>query len=602
MKKTSHYPTQIHCLPLLVCVVAVAGCGRRQPQDAVRETVKNEVKAAKDRFSGVTTAVMKESQLSGGDEQGRPLWSVGAKEIQVLETKSETEPRRALLTNARATVYRNGKPESTFRAARAELVYGEKSARISLRGDVRAMTSGPWVGPRGPVTIETPRLEVDATKRRLWSNQGVRVAQGKGQQVVVTARQLNADSSIRVARLAGTVKAASAQGAIAADKAVWNWETGRAAAAGHVIASHEGTTVSGAHLEADTDARRGVLSGAVRASASGAQAQAARVRFDWSARTLAAGGGVTLTKDGATLRAASLDTDDKLNHATARGDVQLRKGDVSLRAASVAAFDKMARAEASGGVILRKGDVTLRAARATAFDDMQRAAAEGGVTLTRASDGLTITAARAEASGISKNGASRITAHGNVFARNRAGSVRAANVTWGGGRVVATGGVRLSKDGNVLTGASLQSDDHFRQAVLSGGVRGRLAQGETVAAGTLTWRNGRILARRGVSARRGVLTLRGDRLDATADGNHATVTGNVVVTNDEGATLRAPLVRYDKKTGKVFAAGGVWFSDPRRGMRQHGKTLIANLKLREATMTQVTGSGNMQLFEGKKLF
>ena len=465
---------------------------------------------------------------------------------------------------------------------------------------MRASTAGPWVGQRGPVTIETPRLEVNATKRSLWSNQGVRVTQGTGQQTVVTARQLNADSSIKVARLAGSVKAASTQGVITADQAVWNWEKGRAAANGHVTASHEGTTVSGARLDADTNAQRGVLSGGVRATSANGRANAATVRFNWSARTLAASGGVTLTKDGATLRAANLNTDDKLNHATAHGDVRLHKGDVSLRAARVAAFDKMAGAEASGGVTLQKGDVTLRAAQATSFDNMQRAVATGDVTLIR--DDLTITAARAEAAGITKSGASRITASGNVYARSNEGSVRASKLTWGGGRVTATGGVTLRKGGNVLTGARLESDDQFKEAVLSGSVQGRLAQGETVAAGTLIWRNGRVLGRNGVSARRGILTLRGNQLDATADGNHVTVTGNVVVKSDEGKTLRAPTVRYDKKTGKVFASGGVQFSDTQRGMQLRGKTLVANLKLHGATLTEVSGSGDMELFKGKKLF
>jgi LPS export ABC transporter protein LptC len=617
------------------CALAVAGCGpRRQPEDVVTETVKKQVKAAKDGFSGITGAVMKGSELSGTDDQGRPLWTVGAKEIRALETKSETEPRRAHLMGARAVVYRNGKPESTFRASHAEIVYGEKEARISLSGDVQASTADPRVGSRGPVSIKTPYMLVDALKRRVWTNKGVQLTQGTGQQVVVTARQFTADSSMKIARLAGAVKAASQQGTVGADRAVWNWESGRASADGHVSATHEGTTVTGAHLDADTTGKRGVLSGGVRAAAPEGQANATTVRFDWSSRTLAASGGVTLTKDGGTLRAASVTTDDKLNHATARGAVTLTKGDVSLRAAQVSAFDKMtratasggvvlvkgdvtlqavqmaafdgmSRAEASGSVVLRKGDITLRAARLTGLDNMQRATASGGVTVSRASDGLTVTAARAEASGIKQGSAARIVASGNVFARNGMGSVRAANVTWGGGRVVAGGGVTLSKDGNVLSGASLQSDDHFKQAVLSGRVRGRMAQGETVSAGTVIWRggrSGRVLARNGVSARRGVLTLRGDQLDATADGNHATVTGNVVVTSDEGATLRAPLVRYERKTNKVFASGGVRFSDPKRGMQLRGKTLVANLKLRGASLSEGTGSGNVELFNDMEVF
>jgi lipopolysaccharide assembly outer membrane protein LptD (OstA) len=197
--------------------------------------------------------------------------------------------------------------------------------------------------------------------------------------------------------------------------------------------------------------------------------------------------------------------------------------------------------------------------------------------------------------------AARIVASGNVFARNRTGRVRAANVTWDGGKVTASGGVTLSKDGNTLSGARLQTDSGFKQAVLSGSVRGRTASGETVTAGNLVWRNGRVVARNGVSARRGVLTLRGDQLEATDDGNHAIVTGNVIVTNNDGATLRAPLVRYEKKTNKVFATGGVSYNDPQRKTQLRGKTLIANLKLHKASLTGASASSEMQLFD-KKLF
>jgi lipopolysaccharide assembly outer membrane protein LptD (OstA) len=76
----------------------------------------------------------------------------------------------------------------------------------------------------------------------------------------------------------------------------------------------------------------------------------------------------------------------------------------------------------------------------------------------------------------------------------------------------------------------------------------------------------------------------------------------VVVTNDEGATLRAPFARYDRKANKVFAWGGVSFKDPRRNLQFRGKTLTANVKLHAASLTGVAGSGDMRLFEDKTLF
>jgi hypothetical protein len=174
-------------------------------------------------------------------------------------------------------------------------------------------------------------------------------------------------------------------------------------------------------------------------------------------------------------------------------------------------------------------------------------------------------------------------------------------VNWGGGRVVGAGGVTLVKDGNSISGARLDSDDKFTAATLRGNVNGRLAQGGTVAAGVVLLRNGMVLARDGVSGRRGTLRLKADMLDATRDGQHATMRGNVVVTSDDGITARAPLVRYDKKRGTVTATGGVTVVDPRRG-RQQGRVLVADLGLKKATLTDVTGTFNEQLFKDRKLF
>jgi lipopolysaccharide assembly outer membrane protein LptD (OstA) len=558
--------------------------------------------------------ISKGSSLSGHDEKGRFLWSVGADTIRVRDERTDdkgkvTEPRRATLTGGRATLYREGKPTSLFRAARIELVHLPQGVMMTMTGGVTASTplspSANKAGRRGPITLQTPEVKVDVKQRRLRADKGVQMTQDNTR---VNAKTLSADTALHDARLGGGIKAVAPEGTLTADNAVWNWDTRRALVTGKIVVSHEGTTITGTRLDADTNAERGTLSGDVRAVSSEGQARAARLHFDWRRRVIEARGGVTLAKEGATLRASRVNTDDKLRQATADGGVTLVKDDVILRAARVDAFDRMTRAVATGDVTLIRGPAaeraTMRAARAEVWIPSQRAVASGGVTLARGD--LNMRAGRVEAVNLQDRNAMRIVATGDVYARNSDGSVRAERVTWGGGRVIGSGNVMLQKGANTLGGARLETDDKFTSAQLSGSVSGRLSNASMVSAGSLSWQNGpgggRVLARDGVSARRGNLRLRANRMDATGDGSHATLTGNVVVTSDQGVTVRAPVVRYDKAAAKVFASGGVTFRDPQRGLQQHGKTLVADLKLKQATLTDVTGSGDMRLFKDKKLF
>jgi lipopolysaccharide assembly outer membrane protein LptD (OstA) len=138
---------------------------------------------------------------------------------------------------------------------------------------------------------------------------------------------------------------------------------------------------------------------------------------------------------------------------------------------------------------------------------------------------------------------------------------------------------------------------------LSGDISGQLARGGTIAAQQMTYRkNQGIVATGGVAARRGDLRLRAANMTATPDGNHLVLTGNVVVTNSEGATVSAPEVRYDRVAQKVYATGNVYLNDPGRGLRQRGRKLVADLRLNQATLTDVSGSGKMNVFKDKKLF
>src|SRR5690606_16843137 len=105
-----------------------------------------------------------------------------------------------------------------------------------------------------------------------------------------------------------------------------------------------------------------------------------------------------------------------------------------------------------------------------------------------------------------------------------------------------------------------------------------------------------------VKARRGELRLSADSLTSTPDGAHLTLTGNVVVTNEDGARIMSREARYDKAAQKVYATGDVYVQDPKRGLRQRGRKLVADLALKQITLSDVSGSGKMDVFKDKQLF
>jgi lipopolysaccharide assembly outer membrane protein LptD (OstA) len=317
-----------------------------------------------------------------------------------------------------------------------------------------------------------------------------------------------------------------------------------------------------------------------------------------------ASGGVFLDKGDATLQASQLQADDKFDSAVASGGVTLKKGDATLHAARVSTRGKGESATASGDVVLVKDDAKIGAQAVTANRVGEKDAkvnATGGVNVQRGD--LRISAERAQATGLQDKSTLRVVASGNVYARNKDGAVRAGSATWGGGSIVAAQGVTLYRDGHQLSGSRLVCDNQFTKAVLTGDIHGELAKGGTLTANRMTYRKDQgVTAVGGVAVRRGELRLRSDTMTATPDGNLVILTGHVVVTNDEGATIRAPQARYDRAAQKVYATGDVYLQDPKRGLRQRGRKLVADLKLHQITLTEVSGSGKMDVFKDKKLF
>ncbi|MBV9469141.1 MAG: hypothetical protein JOZ57_07830, partial [Abitibacteriaceae bacterium] len=578
-----------------LALLGVNGCHSGQTADSAQQELKTQAKQAKNQLSPMGDLVMEGSELSGHDTKGRLVWKVGASQIHVAAGEDQAQPRHANLIQGQATLYREGKPESSFQAKNIEFFDTAQGVRMVMSGGVQAQTTGPWTGQRGPVLMQSPRAEVNVKTRRLLATQ-VQMTQAKTH---VVARALTADTGLAIAQLHGDVKATAPEGVVVADEATWKWHEGRAQAYGKVKATHDATIITGARLDADSNIKQGALTGGVRVAAPQGQAQASTVHYNWGSGALSAQGGVTLVKDNATLTAARIDTDNQLNHATSDGAVVLHRGDTTLHAGSLSVTGKMTRAVAGGGVTFVGPDTHIKAnhVELTNIDahgqKVGQVTATGDAQLER--NGEAVTAQRVEISDLDMKAktAGRIVGSGGVFARNKDGDVRAAHVTWSNRQIVAQDNVTLHKADNTLSGEKLQTDDKFQTATLSGNVRGHLAPNVTVGANSLLWQRvqGHIIARGNVTAQHDTLRLRGDRMDATTDGNNATLTGHVVVTSNAGTVVRAPTARYAKlagKKGQIYASDGVWFHDAQHGLEGSGKSLVYDMQSREAVIVNGT--------------
>ena len=673
-----------------VATVALCGCGSSEnaARDAAKRVADDSKVAIESHKNALGEGVIttKNSTLQGNDAQGRLLWRLNFKEGRLNGANGDTTsisaaPRTGDLIGANATLYRNGREESSFKAKKMTFTSTPRGLMLTMSGGVNVSTVTTNLNANAtsstrisstrvrPVQIAAPVVRVDVQARKVRAEGGVRMTQDK---TVVTAKQVAADTGLTIARAGGSVVGVAPGGKIRAQNAAWNWKTGRVQATGGVTVSsaqNGGAKLSGAILSADTNANRGEISGGVRAvSGDGGQARAGRVIFNWASNSVVARDGVTLQKDGATLRAARIDSDSNLGSARASGGVTLQKDGATVSASTLQAFDRATRIEASGDVRVTRDNSTLTAARADVWLNEKRAVASGNVTLTRADstvradrvqgwqdgrvvasgdvtlqragatlrannmqgwqsgraiatgdvrltrDDVTMTAPRVESANIGGAKTNRVLASGGVTARGRGGEIRAQKVTWGNGQAVASGDVRLSRDGNTIRGAHLTTDQNFAQAVLSGDVNGTMKNGARFSSSNLTWtrlqngktlpRNGRIVAQNGVTLRQKTLTLRGARFEANGDGSEARVSGGVVATDSKGAQVRAQNAIYNAATGKIIARGDVFYRDA-SGNTLRGTDLEARVvggSLQGATLNNVTGLSKAKLFEGKTLF
>lgn len=585
--------------------MALAGCRSKPPADVTRAALEQKAREVKDTaksgLSDFGEVITTGAKYSGHDAHGRKLWELGATRARVRNAKTVngvTTPFTVELEGATARLYREGVPESTFIAPRIRYIKTSAGPVFTLSGGVH-MTVPPSrlsasaagkLAARGTVRLDAPEVHIEVKAKHLSCAKGATMRQGTSS---VKAARLEGDTVLGEARLTGGMSAEAPEGRLAAREATWNWRTKRVSATGDVSAWQGSTIVKGARLQADTDAARGQISGGVTAQTNGGSARAASARFDWNRGTLLAEGGVRLQKEGGFLTAARIETDKNMARAVASGGVTLQKAQATLRAGRIETWDKLARATASGGVTLVQNNATVTAPRVEAWIAEKRMSATGGVRLRR--DGWDVRAAAVQSSHVGQAD-QRVIATGGVRAVGQQGTVSAARVEWSGGKVIAVGGVRFVHDGNTLAGQKLTTDDNFQTARLTGPVTGS-GSGAQLTASDVIWRRGagrpgeggQVSAKDGVRARWKNLDVRADTLAAAGNGSHATAGGGVLITSDEGATIKAPGARYDRDAQTVTATGNVTFNDPRRGIAQQGRTLVYDLKTKTATLTDVSG-------------
>ena len=158
---------------LFVVFTALRNATRDMASDRIKKTITDVKTKAKDEMLDVlANASASGAELSGPDAQGRPLWSVGAAKSKVRTDADGTS--HITMTGARATLYKDGQPQTRLQGAKMEMTRTpDEKIRLVLSGGVTATTVVPAtvaaksakIGA-GPVTLTTPRADVNVTTRR----------------------------------------------------------------------------------------------------------------------------------------------------------------------------------------------------------------------------------------------------------------------------------------------------------------------------------------------------------------------------------------------------------------------------------------------------
>ena len=617
-------------LSLFSLALCFAGCAQKSSvSDAERaqfqSELKNEAKRGAESVQGLDGAKVRGGQIEIGDAQGRPLWRVEAKEMSAQGQGDNGAPKTATLTDASATLFTAGQPESSFKAKTILLFNSPSGVRLQMKGQVVA-SSKTLAG--APVELRAPRADVDVAKKTLAASGGVLVKRGD---IALQTPELTGQTSLQTLQCK-TATVVSRGATMRAGNTRFNWKTNRLQAQ-NVTATREKTTLSGQTLNADTAAQSGTLTGAVQAKAPNGSATGTRLDFNWKNDRIFVANATFQGRE-ATVRTAALTTDSHLKVTNAQ-NVRVEQNGAVLTLKSARGLENLATISGSG-VVFSRADMRIEAGAATTRDWSK----DSGV----------------------------IQASGGVFARTAQGTLRAQNASWSGnaqnGMLSASGNVRLTAPDGTLSGARGQSDAQFQNATLSGNVNGTLRDGTRIRAGQLEKRGQNFVASRGASAKLKDGTLvsanrvegSGDNATATGgasatlkDGTRiranrvekrgesvvasggasatlqkrgslgrvqvtaANVEGDtsasrvvasngVVLRAQNGTTVRAPEAIYERATGKITATGGVSLVDPVRHLSQTGSSLVADLAMKEVTISDVNGRGRTDVLSGKGLF
>jgi lipopolysaccharide transport protein LptA len=307
--------------------------------------------------------------------------------------------------------------------------------------------------------------------------------------------------------------------------------------------------------------------------------RADRVRYDARTQVFSAEGNVQLTVGRLEIRAARLRLERRTQIAYASGGVTVRGDDLGLAAAQVSYEIKTRMARATGGALLTQRDVTVRAPQVTITLTTQLITASGGVTVVQGRSTLSghalaadLISRRAEVVGEAELRRAAApdagaTSDAASAAASREAVIHAHRMTlrWNPDEAEASGGVRI------LQGERVARAERARYVESSGRLD---LEGDVVVE---RFGERPPLSGAGLAAHRLVVSLRDGGMDAhggvrvTQDGRSAageravyqereqrvTVTGRVLLTDEDGNTVRADRVVILLNEESFEASGNV---------------------------------------------
>jgi lipopolysaccharide assembly outer membrane protein LptD (OstA) len=305
--------------------------------------------------------------------------------------------------------------------------------------------------------------------------------------------------------------------------------------------------------------------------------RADRVRYDARAQVFFAEGHVRLTIGRLEIRAARLRLEQRTQVAHASGGVSVRGDDLGLGAAQVTYEIKTRVARAAGGVVLTQKDVTVRAPQLTIALAAQTVVAAGGVTVIQGRSTLSgqtldadLVGRRAEVTGETE--LRRATSAGSapadaVAPASRETVIRAHRMSlrWDPDEAEASGAVRILRGERVARAERARYVEATGRLDLQGdvvveqfGERPPLSGARLAAQKvTVSLRDGGMDAHGGVSVTQEGRSAAGERAVYQEREQRVTVTGRVLMTDEDGNTVRADRVVIMLNEESFEASGNV---------------------------------------------